>query len=485
MADFKFRKVPWVVITGKTENTVGMLWDAVPNALSYNIYRNGVLRANRPVTLYPGQEVWTDTGLLSNTTYTYSASAVMQKGEGTIGKAATVTTNPPPNVDTTAPVWASSPILTATAVSSSQINLSCALATDDVGVTRYKFERSLDGSTGWTTIQDNSTSRTYSDTGRSPSTQYFYRVSALDAAANQSAYGTASATTQASTALWAPNLASTGLTTIRDKHFDPGDSPLVTGWPTTSGTPTGTDADGMSWYAGDAPAGAGFSGTVAPIIDTVANIAAITGHSIPALPDDYPTIMAIKYPANWPRGYRPFGGNVGSSSTATKTYFCTYFMMPPSFDSRGNVIKWIVVSQTGGKNHILEMSSGGIGTYRGPWFAAQGAQNYVCGGTASNKAGAIVNLATPTVTNDGQWHCVEMYLQRETTPGVSADGIFKAWIDDTLVCHWNNLNFNAVGDTSGIGSAEFQPYLGGGGSEPAAITDQYIYVGRVLSAKGL
>ena len=217
MADFKFRKVPWVVITGKTENSVGMLWDAVPNATSYNIYRNGVLRTTRTATLYPGQEVWTDTGLLSNTTYTYAAAAVIGTRVGTIGKAATVTTNPPPNVDASPPVWSSAPSLVATALSAYTIQLDCVVATDNVGVTRYRFERSLDGLTGWVTVQDNSTSRTCVDSGRSPNTQYFYRVSALDAAGNQSAYATANATTQAAatgTTYWLHNPANGLVSTV-------------------------------------------------------------------------------------------------------------------------------------------------------------------------------------------------------------------------------------------------------------------------------
>lgn len=242
MADFKFRKVPWVVITGKTDTAVGMLWDAVPNALSYNIYRNGVYRANRPVTLYPGQEVWTDTGLLSNTAYTYAASAVMTKGEGTIGKAASVTTDPAPG-DTTVPVWASSPILTATPISASAIELSCALATDNVGVTRYKFERSPDGLGSWVTVQDNSTSRTATATGLSASTPYYFRVSALDAAANQSAYGTASATTTNAAWLTVPDFTFTEGTAGRQSFADyvPFGATSFTLTPTTPGITVDSD----------------------------------------------------------------------------------------------------------------------------------------------------------------------------------------------------------------------------------------------------
>ncbi|OAB42301.1 discoidin domain-containing protein [Paenibacillus glacialis] len=80
--------------------------------------------------------------------------------------------------------------LTATATSSSQINLSWNASTDNVGVTGYEIFRN--GS-----IVGSSTSTSYSDTGLSASTTYSYTVKAKDAAGNSSAVSnTASGTTQ-------------------------------------------------------------------------------------------------------------------------------------------------------------------------------------------------------------------------------------------------------------------------------------------------
>lgn len=79
--------------------------------------------------------------------------------------------------------------LSASVVSSSQIDLSWSASTDDVGVTGYKIYRD-------STLVGTSTGTTYSDTGLSPSTAYTYQVSARDAAGNESAKSTfASATT--------------------------------------------------------------------------------------------------------------------------------------------------------------------------------------------------------------------------------------------------------------------------------------------------
>ena len=84
--------------------------------------------------------------------------------------------------------------LSATAVSSSQINLSWATSTDNVGVIGYKVFRGL-SQIGTTTHPDT----TYSDTGLSASTMYSYTVSAYDVVPNESGRcATSSATTDES-----------------------------------------------------------------------------------------------------------------------------------------------------------------------------------------------------------------------------------------------------------------------------------------------
>ena len=97
--------------------------------------------------------------------------------------------------DTTPPSTPGS--LTATAVSSSQVNLSWNASTDNVGVTGYRVERCT-GASCLTFAQIATPSgTTYSDTGLTASTAYRYRVRASDAAGNLSSYSSiASATTQ-------------------------------------------------------------------------------------------------------------------------------------------------------------------------------------------------------------------------------------------------------------------------------------------------
>lgn len=81
-------------------------------------------------------------------------------------------------VDTTAPTVPTK--LNATAVSSSQINLSWTASTDAVGVTGYRIYRNG-------TLIASSSSTSYQSTGLASNTNYSYRVSAYDAANNASA----------------------------------------------------------------------------------------------------------------------------------------------------------------------------------------------------------------------------------------------------------------------------------------------------------
>jgi hypothetical protein len=137
-------------------------------------------------TASPYSLAWSTTAV-SNGTHTLTATARDAVGNTTTSTGVTVTVS---NADAQAP---STPTqLAATAVSSSQINLSWKASTDDVGVTGYRVYR--DGSQ-IATVANTS----YSSTGLSPSVTYTYTVSAYDAAGNVSAQSSnASATTQAS-----------------------------------------------------------------------------------------------------------------------------------------------------------------------------------------------------------------------------------------------------------------------------------------------
>ena len=140
---------------------------------------------------------YSDTGLSLNTTYTYRVSAINGIGTSAPSNVTSATTFEV----ATAP---GSPTgLAATAVSSSQINLSWAAPSSDGGspITGYMVERSTNGSITWSTIVSStgSTATTYSDTGLSLNTTDTYRVSAINLVGTSTPSNTASATTNAAT----------------------------------------------------------------------------------------------------------------------------------------------------------------------------------------------------------------------------------------------------------------------------------------------
>lgn len=96
-------------------------------------------------------------------------------------------------VDTTPP----GPALNfdAVALSSSSIRLTWSAATGDPS--KYRIERSANGSSGWSTIATINLPATlsYTNTGLSPATTYYYRIFAIDASGNESTPASDSAQT--------------------------------------------------------------------------------------------------------------------------------------------------------------------------------------------------------------------------------------------------------------------------------------------------
>ncbi len=142
---------------------------------------------------------YSDTALTAGTSYSYRVRATDAAGNlSGYSPIANATTQSAADTQTaTAPGT-----LTATAASSSQINLSWAASTDNVAVTGYRVER-CQGAGCATFAQiaaPAGTGTTYIDTALTAGTSYSYRVRATDAAGNLSPYSnTASATTTAAT----------------------------------------------------------------------------------------------------------------------------------------------------------------------------------------------------------------------------------------------------------------------------------------------
>ena len=165
--------------------------------------------------------------------------------------------------------------LTATPVSSSQINLSW---TASSGATSYNVKRATVNGGPYTTIATGVTSTGYSDTGLSSNTTYYYVVSAVNAAGESPNSAQASATTSAASIPPAPtglvaapsgkkkiNLtwnASTGAISYKAKRAAVSGGPyttIATGITSTSYLDSGLTSGTTYYYVVSAVNGAGES----------------------------------------------------------------------------------------------------------------------------------------------------------------------------------------------------------------------------------
>lgn len=139
-------------------------------------------------------------GLSDSTLYHYRVKSKDQAGNLATSADYTFITKASVGSDTTSPTV---PVnLSATAVSSSQINLSWTASTDNIGVTGYQIERCQGTNCSNFSLFTTSSPTTYSNTGLSPSTVYRYQIKAHDAAGNVSVQSNiASGTTLTQTSL--------------------------------------------------------------------------------------------------------------------------------------------------------------------------------------------------------------------------------------------------------------------------------------------
>src|SRR5437667_21039 len=175
-----------------SSSRINLSWLAATDnvgVIRYGVYRNGV-----QIDIVAGTS-YANTGLAAATTYSYTVLAYDTSWIASAQSSA-VSATTKALADTQPP---SSPTnLAATAVSSSQIDLSWSPATDNVGVTGYRVYRNG-------TLAASPTGTSVSITGLSAGTTYSFTVAAVDAAGNTSALSAPlSATTAASSDTTAP-----------------------------------------------------------------------------------------------------------------------------------------------------------------------------------------------------------------------------------------------------------------------------------------
>lgn len=180
-----------VVATANAYNKVTLAWGASSDNVGvsqYLVTRNGIV-----VGSAVGATTYVDMSVAPGTTYSYQVTAYDAAGNKSVPSGmANVTTPAAPVVDTQKP---STPVgVLATPVSTSQINVTWAAATDNIGVTAYEVYRAAPSALAAKVATVSST--TFGDSGLQSNTTYTYYIVARDAAGNQSAQSlTASATT--------------------------------------------------------------------------------------------------------------------------------------------------------------------------------------------------------------------------------------------------------------------------------------------------
>ncbi len=188
-----------LMATGTLAAQINLSWTASTDNVGVTEYKvercSGAGCANFAQIATPTATTFDDSGLTASTSYSYRVRAADAAGNNS-SYSNVFTTTTLAGTDTTPPTAPAN--LTATAASTTQINLAWTASTDNVGVTGYKVERcSGAGCANFAQIATPA-GTTFNDTGLTSSTSYSYRVRATDAAGNLSAYSnTASATTAA------------------------------------------------------------------------------------------------------------------------------------------------------------------------------------------------------------------------------------------------------------------------------------------------
>jgi hypothetical protein len=196
--------------TAASSNQINLSWNTDSGATGGYIIDSSTTGAAGSFTQIGTTTTTTfsNTGLNASTTYYYEVFAVNAVGD-----------SPPSNVVSATTQSSSTPPaptgLTATAVSSSQINLSWNAEIGLMG--GYIIDRSLTGAPGSFTLVNRTTGNMYEDAGLNPSTTYYYEVFAANAYGNSPPSNVASATTWGTGAYVVSSIADDGSTgTLRD-----------------------------------------------------------------------------------------------------------------------------------------------------------------------------------------------------------------------------------------------------------------------------
>jgi hypothetical protein len=194
--------------TAVSSSGINLSWTAVTpptncTIISYTVYRSTTSgftpsSSNQVGTVTSGT-AFSDTGLTASTTYYYKVEAVDADGSSAASAQASATTS----AGASCTAVPSAPVgLTATAASSSVINLSWTPVTPPANCTISSYTVYRSTTSGFSPSSSNqvgtvTSGTTFSNTGLTASTTYYYKIEAVDADGSSAASSQASATTSA------------------------------------------------------------------------------------------------------------------------------------------------------------------------------------------------------------------------------------------------------------------------------------------------
>ncbi|MFT3793688.1 reprolysin-like metallopeptidase [Flavobacterium sp.] len=161
--------------SGTTQTTTNLSWTASTDNVGvtgYDVYQNGVFKANTASTSYAV------TGLTASTAYSFYVRAKDAAGNASANSNTVNVTTLAPAPDTTAPSTPTN--LAASGTTTTTTNLSWTASTDNVAVTGYDVYQNG-------AFKANTASTSYAVTGLTAATAYSFYVIAKDAAGNSSA----------------------------------------------------------------------------------------------------------------------------------------------------------------------------------------------------------------------------------------------------------------------------------------------------------
>ncbi len=162
-----FAQVPSGLTATSGSSQVALSWTASPGATSYNVKRATTNGGPYNTVFSPATASYTDTGLTNAATYYYVVSAVNGGGESADSTQVSATPQPPIPATPTGVVAISG---------SAQVTVNW---TASGGATTYYVKRSTNNGGPYTTVASPATS-SYTDTGLTNGTIYYYVVSAVN-----------------------------------------------------------------------------------------------------------------------------------------------------------------------------------------------------------------------------------------------------------------------------------------------------------------